>query len=1313
MTEGSTRYDWERFWIAPSARLAMGTDEFFPDPLAEMTWMRPSIEASQLSELGDQQCLVLLGEPGLGKSQAIRDMVADAAEAPERPLLQRVDLGGYPDAGALRTKLIEAEDWRTWIAEGRTFHLFLDSLDEAMLHFPGIHKFLLSELEEVRGSLGRLRLRIACRSADWLPDLTAGLREIWPTSDDPAVRELSLAPLREVDARRAAECEGIDPDRFIVEVRERDLEGLASLPLTLKMLLAAAVEEDELPPTRAALYEKGVLQLLEEPDPSRRIGERARLAGLGERLAVAERVATSTLLSRRSGVTLAAGRAGPTEVDLLELRAFDARDRLGGAARPFEVTEEKIVETLRTALFTQAVPGVATFAHRGLSDYCAGASIASANLTDEGLSRLLFASGDQEGRLVPELREVAAWAAALSRQILKRLLAVEPEVLLRVDRLELDDAQRAEVVEAILNVESAERLERWDRRIWRNLSALNHPTIADQLNPLISDDATDWSLRRWAITIAQACNVRDCETVLLELALDDTQPSWVRDDGVWAIREYGSLASRRALVPLALERIDDDDDDEIKGSALAAVFPDLISAAQVFKVITPPRNRHLIGAYSSFLHHGLPQALGDDDLPTAIQWSATLAPVHRPTDNLYALSDAILCRAWSRIPNSEEIASLIAAVVLGRLKSHAGLLSSSANEDPKGALDDSSARRRLIEELAPSLRSEQGGAVCLVTTSPQLLRPEDLSWALARLETAVGTDTEAIWADIVRFSFSPPIANEQLEALHRISELSGELSDRVGHWFEPIELDSELAGSLRENERANAGADSELRDQRSEIDEEIVGYLDAAESGDADAWWRLNVVLQFDEYGHSFSAGELEADLTLTPGWQRSSTAQRLRMIAAAKAYLEGEPTNPESWFDSHTIDRQPFAGYRALHLLAKTEPDGVSTISAGTWGRWMSIVVAFPIAYPSEGRLHAVLLDAAAKVSPDEFTQWVDRKITTELADGEGGTWFVRRLGSSTPMELVEKISTHFADPAIDPVSANDLLGFLLLEDSEAGLAVARDWLGRSDSDLQDVRIGKVVATIATRLLADRPGLAWPEVSGLFDSSPAIGKEAFLELAHGERNNIASEMPDEDLAQLVAWAFRTLPESSDPPMEAGAHFVSPLESGRRLRDGILVALAARGTFIAVEAIEDLYATYETHSLRFALRNAKDARRSQTPSPSPADVVRIVSGSDAKPRTSADLAERVQTALSEVGRLVQVGLPPLAPELWNTRPVNTPKDEGHLSNWLVGQLKNLLGPSYEVTRESLVRGGGKDAGRAPISSSARRRPPRRPALSEY
>jgi hypothetical protein len=152
--------------------LQISADDFFEDPRADPTWLRPNIDAVNLSEASSAPCLILLGEPGLGKSQAVKDAVRNLSESPDRPLYLSLDLGVYSDPASIRAKLIEGEQWEKWATENRTFHLFLDSVDEAMLQFAGIGDFLIEELRAASGSLANLRLRIVCRSADWTSGLT-------------------------------------------------------------------------------------------------------------------------------------------------------------------------------------------------------------------------------------------------------------------------------------------------------------------------------------------------------------------------------------------------------------------------------------------------------------------------------------------------------------------------------------------------------------------------------------------------------------------------------------------------------------------------------------------------------------------------------------------------------------------------------------------------------------------------------------------------------------------------------------------------------------------------------------------------------------------------------------------------------------------------------------------------------------------------------------------------------------------------------------------------------------------------------------
>jgi hypothetical protein len=93
-------------------------------------------------------------------------------------------------------------------------------------------------------------------------------------------------------------------------------------------------------------------------------------------------------------------------------------------------------------------------------------------------------------------------------------------------------------------------------------------------------------------------------------------------------------------------------------------------------------------------------------------------------------------------------------------------------------------------------------------------------------------------------------------------------------------------------------------------------------------------------------------------------------------------------------------------------------------------------------------------------------------------------------------------------------------------------------------------------------------------------------------------------------------------------------------------------------------------------------------------VARVLAGEGRDPRDAADLQRIAVRALGRVQRSLKAAQPPASHELWNTRPTNTPKDEGELSNWLGRRLEGELGAGIAVTRESLLVGGGKGRGKS-------------------
>jgi hypothetical protein len=256
---------------------------------------------------------VLIGEPGLGKSTALRaEMVAFKSRldgTADRVLA--VDLGSTREEAVLREKIFDSDIFTEWRRGDGVLYLFLDSLDEARLRIETIADLLLEGLDEI--DVERLCLRVACRTADRHRGLEDELRVKFG-ADHFGLFE--LVPLRRRDVEAAASDLGVDADTFIADVIRGNLQPLAIRPLTLRLLLGVAGDQGELPASAAELYRRGCTLLVQEPDENRRQGSTMGRLDVPQRAAVASRIAAATILTGRSAVV--------TQLDS-EASADDAR----------------------------------------------------------------------------------------------------------------------------------------------------------------------------------------------------------------------------------------------------------------------------------------------------------------------------------------------------------------------------------------------------------------------------------------------------------------------------------------------------------------------------------------------------------------------------------------------------------------------------------------------------------------------------------------------------------------------------------------------------------------------------------------------------------------------------------------------------------------------------------------------------------------------------------------------------------------------------------------------------------------------------
>jgi hypothetical protein len=466
----------DRVWVAHPGRLSYVDDGFVPDPDGPLAAYAPDVVKLPGSAGGT--CLVLIGEPGLGKSTALRadaERTARVVRSGADELLT-VNLGSTRQEAKLEQKIFGSAAWQSWLgATSGVLHVFLDGLDEALLRVDTVADLLIERLAEA--PVDRLSLRITCRTADRHLALEDFLKDRF-RSDGFDIYE--LVPLRRLEITEAATGRGLDGDAFVAEVIDRRVQALAMSPMTLKMLLDQRCSGGPLKGNRAELYEEACLRWCEEPNPHRP-HEEARRLSVGERLAVATRIAAETMLSGRSSIRLDERPAGGDEVALNDLAGGQETEPLRAVRDAFAVGPVEVLETLRTGLFSARGDDCVGFAHPTVAEYLAARYLAYSSLSDGQIDDLLFAETADGFRVVPQLSEIAAWLASQSPPFVQRLVETDPAVLLRGEPRQLSDEDRARLVEAFLVAVSRREIDRWDRAVRGGEGALFHPGLADQL----------------------------------------------------------------------------------------------------------------------------------------------------------------------------------------------------------------------------------------------------------------------------------------------------------------------------------------------------------------------------------------------------------------------------------------------------------------------------------------------------------------------------------------------------------------------------------------------------------------------------------------------------------------------------------------------------------------------------------------------------------------------------------------------------------------------------------------------------------------
>jgi predicted NACHT family NTPase len=1160
-------YPWKRFWCQRSDTMNLTPEGYLSDP--DSQWgnvNNPNLVT--LDKIADIPCLILLGEPGIGKSQEMQNLVEYTQEN-LKPSHLPLEFN-LRSCSNLTTDLIQGQDFTDWFNGNHRLYLFLDSLDEGLLEIRNLATQLVDEFKKKKYSnkLNRLYLRIACRTFVFPEILENELKILWGKED---LGIYELAPLRQTDIIEAAKIEGISSGDFIAEIESKNIVSLAIKPVTLGFLLNIYQRNNGQFPSNQRLHElylDGCKLLCDEVSPSRRASGQTGDLDSDQRLVIAARIASVTIFANRFAVWKGIDFGNVPEEDVLLQEISQGYENANG--KSFEIKREFVEETLDTGLFSsRRSSNRMGWAHQTYSEYLAAWYLVQREISLPLISKLFFSSEDSGYKLIPQLHETAAWLATMKEDFLQEVIKTDPDVLLRSD-IPRDAKLRASIVDNLLKLYEQEKLfDRYNENYYR-YKKLKHPELASQLRPYISDSNKQFDARELAIYIADVCAVSELQEELVNLALDSLQIIHLRVSAARAIFSVGDSATKIKLKPLAVSNILEDEDDRLKGYALRALWSENISAEELFNSLTRPKKRNFLGSYQIFIDHELVQKIQPEELVTALKWleKQGVRCFGHPFEKL---GNSIILKAWENF-DLPDIAESFTKVVLVQLKKYQPIITSDDNLQSQfrsSVIEDITKRHKLIENIVLAvLESKLDPDSLIYSLTKNILVSDDFLWIIEKFKDAKSQNVQLIWLHLIQEDFNRQDA-KHIDAIVTEIQNNDLLAKAFAFEFEAVDLNSDRAKTMRtyylQSQSRQYNNDSPVLDPPPK--QSILELLDKLEAGDLDAWWRLNMEMTLQPDSQDYD-NEFELDLTKLSGWQEAEEVTRRRIIEGAKQYIQQKSNINYDWIGTNNFDRPALAGFRALQLLIKERLDFLDTVSSSIWKKWASVIVASP-SYNHYGDNYLEVITLTYKNAPQESIDTLLRLIEQENRQYDYIS-VIHRFEKCWDQRLKDALLKKVKTSSLKPKCIGQLLEELLKHES---LEARVFTISLISYPLSSIEQENEKTLIASRILVENSDpSSWVSIWMLIQQDVSFGRKIFEAVSYRYSHGVDLNLTETQLADLYLWLVKQYPYGEDPDYsnEVLAHNLTTRETIGNFRDSVLAQLKERGTREACTEIERL-----------------------------------------------------------------------------------------------------------------------------------------------
>lgn len=1284
----------KRFWCPRDGVIRFGTDGYLADPDPDPdSGLSLNPDSKSFQSIESTNCLGLLGEPGIGKSFAIKLAFEAVANLPSQCSTDAmfVDLHEYGDETRLIKDIFESEKFISWLSGTHTLHIFLDSLDECSLLIRNVAPIFLNRFEKCKAQLPRLFVRFACRTVRWPESFERGFPELW---GEHSVGVYELAPLRRKDVITAAIENQLDGDAFLDEIALARVEPLAIKPVTLAFLISIYRNTERLPASQLQLYQDGCLRLLDESSIRRRDSQLTGELSAAMRILIASYIAALMIFCRKSAIRIRVGDSTRAD-DILEAVELEGVTlRMGGVTLTLGASE--IMEVIDTGIFTSRGANLYGFAHHTYAEFLAARYLVNSGIDHSNLMKVIQSTDEARHAIVPQLEETAAWMASMDSTVFQDIMDIDPQVLLRSDVAKSDEKDREQLVTSLLRLLEAEQINASDWNLLKYFPALRHANITRQLMPYVIDRTKPRDVRCVAIDIAAECKVQDLQTEMVNRALDTSEDYRIRNLAARAVTKMADSTTKNKLRPLVLSSSLDDPLDELKGHALQALWPDQLSTQEVFANLSPPKKDHYFGSYFFFLHEEFVPNLGAADIPVALDWITRLPATHELALSISEQIDRIFALAWQYLADPG-VLNAMAVAIASRLEKHdpvsfAKIIGDTTRPEP----ECDTKRHSLLKAILSIITDIDVHAFELARGRPGLINSSDLVWMLDEIN-AEPSATQAKQLTALLRAILDWKSSSHMDALLQAVRTIPVIADRYDWLVQTVVLGSPEAKKMKsdyEAVHAHRSPESEQIKIVPPPSERVVNWLARIETGEIDGWWMLVRDMTLEESSTHYR-DEFQPDLTKLPGWIAANVETRARIINAAKKYLqERTDLQPETWLGKDVFNRPAAGGFKALLLLMEFEPAFISQLPEERWATWGPTVLNYLLpldAVHVESQQQALVRSAykmAARPLIDALLILIDKDNRDH-----GHLFVLRRVINCWDDELCCALLRKTTDVTLTPLAVRNLLKALLTHGCAEAKAHAESLITIPIPIEKSDRARAMAGAVALLACADDAG--WSAIWSAVNSDTEFGKQVMEEVAHNSDDKysgrLSKRLVEDDAADLYVWLAENFPHSEDPDIEK-AHVVSGRESVALFRNSILTELASRGTrgsLMAVKRIRDACPDLDW-MYRVVLEARSAAARNLWQPIAPEQLLTLTTRPNSYlVRSPGELLSALIESVKNLERKLQ-GETPAAKFLWNDIGDGTyrPRDENDVADYVKLHLEEDLKQRGVVAlREVQIRRG--------------------------